>query len=348
MLVELNRVEAALFKADYAVAERHVLTACRFMKPFELTVSILGEMGQLDYAPLRVALRDASGIQSARATARKEVVKDHFWLFRPQLKHRGLDCLVVLANPVEFAGECRLLQAFKTLGKAQHRPPRRSGVLGPAAAPVQPVPRLDGRPPRRPLPPARRPQPPGHALRHRGRGPPGGSAAGPQAVRRDFAYGALFVNRQAGGPSAGLADHNRTYAVDGRWGVGDNGLVSGFYGGTNTPGLTGRDHALRVSGTYTSEVWRLAAGYRENGEDFNPEVGFASSTGFRSYDLLAQSTLRPRRVLRELQPRLAYTRFWNFDGVDTGNGTASMRPRDGPRGCRWHRSRSDDTYRELQ
>ena len=118
MLVELNRVEAALFKADYAAAERHVLTACRFMRPFELTVSMLGEMSQLDYAPLRVALRDASGIQSARATARKEVVKDHFWLFRQQLKHRGLDCLVVLANPVEFAREYRLLQAFKTLGKA--------------------------------------------------------------------------------------------------------------------------------------------------------------------------------------------------------------------------------------
>ena len=78
MLVELNRVEAALFKADYAAAERHVLTARRFMRPFELTVSMLGEMSQLDYAPLRVALRDASGIQSARATARKEVVKDHF------------------------------------------------------------------------------------------------------------------------------------------------------------------------------------------------------------------------------------------------------------------------------
>ena len=35
-----------------------------------------------------------------------------------KLKHRGLDCLVVLANPVEFAREYRLLQAFKTLGKA--------------------------------------------------------------------------------------------------------------------------------------------------------------------------------------------------------------------------------------
>ena len=74
-------------------------------------------MSQLDYAPLRVALRDASGIQSARAQARKSVVDDHFWLFRQQLKHRGLDCFVVLANHVEFTPEYRLLQAFKTLAK---------------------------------------------------------------------------------------------------------------------------------------------------------------------------------------------------------------------------------------
>ncbi len=118
MLVELNQVEALLFKADYAAAERHVLLASRFMKPFERTVSMLGEMSQLDYAPLRVALRDASGIQSARAHARKSFVDDHFWLFRQQLKHRGLDCFVVLANQVEFMPEYRLLQAFKTLGKA--------------------------------------------------------------------------------------------------------------------------------------------------------------------------------------------------------------------------------------
>ncbi len=118
MMVELGQVEAQLFKAEYAAAERHVLLASRFMRPFERTVSLLGEMSQYDYAPLRVALRDASGIQSARAQARKSVVGDHFWLFRQQLKHRGLDCFVVLANPVEFMPEYRLLQAFKTLARS--------------------------------------------------------------------------------------------------------------------------------------------------------------------------------------------------------------------------------------
>ncbi len=118
MLVELNQVEALLFRADYGAAERHVLLASRFMKPFERTVSVLGEMSQFDYAPLRVALRDASGIQSARAKARKSVVDNHFWLFRQQLKHRGLDCFVVLANNAEFTPEHRLLQAFKTLARS--------------------------------------------------------------------------------------------------------------------------------------------------------------------------------------------------------------------------------------
>ena len=40
--------------------------------------------------------------------------------------------------------------------------------------------------------------------------------------------GALFVNRQATGRRADDNDYNRTYSVDGRWGFGRNGLVSGF------------------------------------------------------------------------------------------------------------------------
>ena len=99
MLVELERVEAGLFKADYPKAEEHALMAARFTKPFERAITVLSEMSQLDYAPLRVALRDASGIQSARARGRKDIVKDHFWLFQSQLKHRGIDCFVVFGEP---------------------------------------------------------------------------------------------------------------------------------------------------------------------------------------------------------------------------------------------------------
>ncbi len=140
-------------------------------------------------------------------------------------------------------------------------------------------------------------------------------------VRRDLpnrsSIGGLFVNRQGTGQFARADDYNRTYALDGRWGIGQNGMVSGFYGGTQTPGLIGRDHALSLSGTYNSEMWRISSGYKENGEDFNPEVGFVTRNGFRNYDLAVQNTSRPEGFLKfqELRPHMSYSHFWNFDGI---------------------------------
>ena len=140
-------------------------------------------------------------------------------------------------------------------------------------------------------------------------------------VRRDLpnrsSVGGLFVNRQATGRQAPGDDYNRTYAVDGRWGVGQNGIVQGFVGRTETPGRDGRDHALTVSGTYSSERWRLISGYQETGEDFNPEVGFVRRTGFRKYDFGINNTSRPEGFLKlqELTPHMTFTRFWNFDGI---------------------------------
>ena len=130
--------------------------------------------------------------------------------------------------------------------------------------------------------------------------------------------GGLFVNRIATGRQARSNDYNRTYAVDGRWGVGDNAMVQGFVGRTETPGRRGRDHALNVSANYSSESWRLLTGYQENGEDFNPEVGVVRRTGgFRKYDLGINNTSRPNGFLKfqEVTPHMSFTRFWNFDGV---------------------------------
>ena len=140
-------------------------------------------------------------------------------------------------------------------------------------------------------------------------------------VRRDLpnrsSVGGLFVNRQATGSGVAGADHNRTYAIDGRWGIGQNGIVQGFVGRTQTPGLDGRDHALSLSARYDSESWRVISGYQEDGEDFNPEVGFVRRTGFRKYDFGLNNRTRPRGFLKfqELTPHMSFTRFWNFDGL---------------------------------
>ena len=141
-------------------------------------------------------------------------------------------------------------------------------------------------------------------------------------VRRDLpnrsSIGGLFINRLGTGSLAPANDYNRTYAVDGRWGIGQNGFVQGFVGRTQTPGRTGRDHALSLSTRYDSEAWRLISGYQENGEDFNPEVGFLRRTGgFRKFDFGVNHTVRPEGFLKfqELTPHMSFTRFWNLAGV---------------------------------
>ena len=140
-------------------------------------------------------------------------------------------------------------------------------------------------------------------------------------VRRDLpnrsSVGGLFVNRQATGSQARGDDYNRTYAVDGRWGIGQNGMVEGFVARTQTPGRTGRDHAMSVSANYATANWRFISGYQENGEDFNPEVGFVRRSGFRKYDIGINQTSRPEGFLKlqELAPHGSLTRLWNFSGI---------------------------------
>ena len=139
-------------------------------------------------------------------------------------------------------------------------------------------------------------------------------------VRRDLpnrsSVGGLFVNRQATGRRAGADDHNRTYAVDGRMGLGRNADVQGFVGRTATPGREGRDHAWNVGANYESQTWRLQGGFMESGENFNPEVGFTRRVGFRKVDGGVFYTWRPENFLRsfELRPHVTFNRFWDFDG----------------------------------
>ncbi len=138
-------------------------------------------------------------------------------------------------------------------------------------------------------------------------------------VRQDLpnrsSVGALFVNRQATGDLAGSDDLNRTYALDGRWGFGQNGLVSGFASKTETPELNGEDYAWDTAVDYNAQAWRFRAGYMEMGDNFNPEVGFVRRTGFRKVDGGIFYTWRPDSLLniQEMQPHVTFNRFWNYD-----------------------------------
>ncbi len=132
--------------------------------------------------------------------------------------------------------------------------------------------------------------------------------------------GGLLVNRQATGPLAGSDNYNRTYAFDGRWGFGQNGMVSGFAARTETPYHGGRhfdqDHAFDLAVDYNTEAWRLRGSVGEMGRDFNPEVGFVRRTGFRKMDAGIFNTSRPPSNwlrIQELQPHVTFNRFWDIE-----------------------------------
>ena len=146
-----------------------------------------------------------------------------------------------------------------------------------------------------------------------------GNNFGVARLRQDLpnrsSIGALFVNRQATGDLAESNDINRTYAIDGRLGFGQNGTVSGFASKTETPGLEGEDFAWDTAVDYNAQAWRLRAGYMEMGDNFNPEVGFVRRRGFRKVDGGVFYTYRPESFLKiqEVQPHATFTRFWNYD-----------------------------------
>ncbi len=145
------------------------------------------------------------------------------------------------------------------------------------------------------------------------------------------AVGVMFVNRQGTGDLSPDNNYNRTFAADGRLGIGRYGLVSGYAARTATPGISGDQHAFRLATSYDSEAWLLQANYTEVGDYFNPEVGFLSrrrpqagvlvASGYRKPDALIMHRYRPANFLKlhELRPHVSYRGFWNFQGFqETG------------------------------
>ncbi len=140
-------------------------------------------------------------------------------------------------------------------------------------------------------------------------------------VSRDLpnrsAFGGIFVNRQGIGEYAGDNDANRTYALDGKAGLGQNTVVSSFIARTQTPGVeSGRQYAFNVRSRTNLPKIDLEFGYQEVGERFNPEVGFLSRSGYRKPDARIMTRFRPRDFLslQEVRPHVSYRSFWGFDG----------------------------------
>ena len=135
--------------------------------------------------------------------------------------------------------------------------------------------------------------------------------------------GFLVVNRDGDGSLTGdsSTDENQTYAVDGRWGIGENVMLEAWAAKTETPGLTARDDAFAVKGDYSSATWSSRLNYTEVGADFNPEVGFLSRTEYRRAEAFVMRRIRPDDLwgLLEIRPHVSWNGYWDFDGFqETG------------------------------
>jgi len=137
------------------------------------------------------------------------------------------------------------------------------------------------------------------------------------------ALGAIYVERKSDDSftTASSTDYNRSYALDGRWGIGRDGLITGYAAKSDTPGRRGSDHAFSMIGQYNSAEWSNSIGFTEVGEDFNPEVGFLRRRDYQKGEFVLLRRFRPDDLwgLHELRPHIVYRGFWGNDGFyETG------------------------------
>ena len=133
------------------------------------------------------------------------------------------------------------------------------------------------------------------------------------------ALGAVFINKE------GLQTDNtfnRTFALDGKLGLGNKARFSGFYARTQDPDDADDSHSYKLQYDYQWNNLVMRAAYTEVGEGFNPEVGFLLRSSFRKPEGLILYHLRPKNPdakILEHRPHISYRGYWNFEGFqETG------------------------------
>ena len=129
-------------------------------------------------------------------------------------------------------------------------------------------------------------------------------------------FGAMFVNRQGVGGSAGENNYNRAYGFDAAIQTNPNGKLFAFIAGTTSPGEDGTDYAGRVLYTYANPVQGWNVGYSQVGDGFNPEVGFLPRRGYRRYEARWGLTYQPKRYewIRRFSPHFFQQNYYGLDG----------------------------------
>lgn len=129
-------------------------------------------------------------------------------------------------------------------------------------------------------------------------------------LRNRSSIGVLVANREGGGTE------NRTFGMDGKWGIGEHIDLRGYAAKTSTQDIATDDHAYSVGANFRSEVWNLNLDVAEVGEGFNPEIGFTSRVGYRSLATgIRHTTSYPEKGgLKEWNQITFLDGIWDFEG----------------------------------
>ena len=126
------------------------------------------------------------------------------------------------------------------------------------------------------------------------------------------ALGVALVNKE------GLQsdEFNRTYALDGKLGLGKKARMSGYFAKSAGNYDTLNEHSFKFQTDYKWNNWEIRGAYTEVGQGFNPEVGFLLRSAFRKPEGLVLYHLRPKNPdskILEFRPHISYRGYWNFD-----------------------------------
>jgi len=140
-----------------------------------------------------------------------------------------------------------------------------------------------------------------------------------QELATRSSIGAMYVGRKGDGSVGNRRpsdDQNQTFALDGRYAIGDNLLFQGWIAKTETPGLNEDDFAFSARMNYDSEKWSSRMNWTEVREDFNPEVGFLRRDDFRRGEFFILRRYRPDDLygLLEVRPHISINNVWDLDG----------------------------------
>ena len=124
--------------------------------------------------------------------------------------------------------------------------------------------------------------------------------------------GAIYTSRVS---SENAGEYNRTYAVDGRLGIGEEWTFNALAGLTESPGVHDGREIFNFVGEYLSRNWSFRTYYDQLGDNFNPEVGFIPFRGFRESSLRIERISRPQVAwLREVRTHIRRTWASDFSG----------------------------------